>query len=285
MDDYEDIAGDSYYDDDFADDEDDDFIEDDFDVEDDVDSTGSVAPYADEDTVFEQDEAGDGVLEHLGVGVNGVYLDADEFHDEEETDVMAADKTGTMAALRATGDVCHLGESTATCTVGKGGGGRSVRFSAARPNRSGKRAPPVRFITGPDRRTEPIMTKFEFAAIVGERATLIERDVDDVDEYVARRCAELGIDHALDIAEIELRWTAAPFPMKVHRRVALNVYEVWPVRELKVPDDILYEAFDDESTRVLQTSHAAGSDQQQQPRVDPFEAKVKEIRAVTRFAF
>ena len=106
-------------------------------------------------------------------------------------------------------------------------------------------------VTGDQRRTWPLMSDFEYAALIGERATQIEQGATDVDERVVELCREHGVTKALDIAEIEIEYLPAPFPLCVHRRLHDETYEVWPARELKIPSRILCESYSDEATEIL----------------------------------
>lgn len=106
-------------------------------------------------------------------------------------------------------------------------------------------------ITGNARRTRPLMSIFEYAALIGERATHIEQGATNIDDRVVTNFTSQGITRALDIAEIEVNTTEAPLPLDIHRRVAPGVYEVWGARELKSQRDILCESYSPEATRML----------------------------------
>ena len=101
----------------------------------------------------------------------------------------------------------------------------------------------IREITDPaERTTRPFMTIFERAAVIGERATRIEQGEEDIDQRVIDLCEKYNITVALDIAEIELESVAVPFPMVVKRRIergVVEIYEVWNVRELTLPSQVL----------------------------------------------
>lgn len=110
----------------------------------------------------------------------------------------------------------------------------------------------VREITDPaERTTRPYMTIYERAAVIGERATRIEQGEENIDPLVIAICKKYNITVALDIAEIELESIAVPCPMVVKRRISrgvadahdrgnvMEVYEVWNVRELILPSQVL----------------------------------------------
>lgn len=135
---------------------------------------------------------------------------------------------------------------------------KQARFSADIPQQTTKTKQPGgggasvdRFITGTSRKTRPVMTKFEYAAIIGERATQIEAGATNIDSRVVARARAEGIDTALDIAELELETLDADFPLTVQRRIAPNTYEVWSVRELLLPSQILCSSYSPEATRLL----------------------------------
>lgn len=99
--------------------------------------------------------------------------------------------------------------------------------------------------------TEPLMTDFEYASLIGERATQLEQGYTDVAPAVVERARANDITCMLDLAELEIETLAAPFPVDVHRPIAPNVFEVWNTRELKLPSRIMCESYSDEATALL----------------------------------
>ena len=113
-------------------------------------------------------------------------------------------------------------------------------------------------LEGAARMSEPVMSRFEYAGVIGERATQIEQGA-QVDQAIRDKIVELRrtygdktlLTQALDIAHFELEMTSVPFPMVVERRLAPNVYEIWRVRELRLPSQVLCEGYSPESTALL----------------------------------
>jgi len=152
-------------------------------------------------------------------------------------------------------------------------------------------AAPV-LIFGKDRKSLPLMTRFEYARLIGERATDLEAGVGaalsteslaraeellsrgdesvmtseavrigtemGVDPLVIHRAKLENIDEALDIAELELEMTHVDFPMIISRTISTNVYEVWKVRELETPTQVLCKGYSlaaTAATAVQSTEH------------------------------
>lgn len=98
-------------------------------------------------------------------------------------------------------------------------------------------SPQIRLITGSDRKTSPLMTRFEYTRIVGLRAREIE--VDQAANFDPKTLAQikfLGMTNSLDIAELELRDLSVPHPFVIFRPLVEGVFEVWPVRDLTMRD-------------------------------------------------
>lgn len=113
------------------------------------------------------------------------------------------------------------------------------------------RANPI-FITGKMRKTSPIMTTFEYARIIGARATEIEKDAKNIDPKVEKLLFEHKIDNAIDIATFELESIDSPHPMSIFRPVqSANVYEVWPVRDLILPTRIACLSYSTRASELL----------------------------------
>lgn len=195
------------------------------------------------------------IVDATGISIGDSYIGPDSFEEYGEM----ADSAGELLSLR----------SPATATAAAASSGekqrtfeelvrKQARFSADVPSQTSKSRQPGggaggvdRFITGSARRTRPIMTKFEYAAIIGERATQIEAGATNIDSRVVTRAKAEKIDNALDIAELELETLEADFPLTVQRRIAPNLYEVWGVRELLLPSQILCTSYSREATRLL----------------------------------
>lgn len=124
----------------------------------------------------------------------------------------------------------------------------AIAASGGRPHMAERRDI---LITGDSRRTRPLMSIFEHAALIGERATHIEQGATNIDDRVVNTFKTLGVTRALDIAEIEMGALGAPLPLDLHRRIAPGVYEVWGARELKTPKQVLCESYSDEATALL----------------------------------
>lgn len=93
-----------------------------------------------------------------------------------------------------------------------------------------------KIITGDKRKTSIFMTKFEYARLIGERASQIENG-----EHVHKSIIDKnpGIDNALDLAELELNDKTVPFPIQIERPITtthgIQLFEKWDVRELVLP--------------------------------------------------
>ena len=118
------------------------------------------------------------------------------------------------------------------------------------------------------------MTKYEYAAIIGERATQIEQGA-RVDPRIEAIIKEQGLTQALDIAQLELETVEVPFPINVERRLAPNVYEVWGVRELLLPSQIRCGGYSPESTALMKEILR---------EVCPYKASESAARSLAKFA-
>lgn len=161
------------------------------------------------------------------------YSDDPFNYDEDHSLEVARDEEGES------GEKDESGEQTAQEPV------------AATANRAYAAAKPDIFITGAARRTRPLMTKFENAALIGERATHIEQGATDLSDAVVSEITSRGITRALDIAEVEINTPGAKIPLEIHRRIAPNVYEVWSPEELLTLDKTLCESYSHEATALL----------------------------------
>lgn len=81
-------------------------------------------------------------------------------------------------------------------------------------------------LKGENRITEPIMTKYEYVRIVGNRAKQIalgsKKFIKNVDNLSAK-----------EIAILELKYKMVPF--KIKRPLPNNYYEIWKIQELEIP--------------------------------------------------
>jgi len=134
------------------------------------------------------------------------------------------------------------------------------------------------FIMGKERQTIPTMSRFEYARLIGERATLLEKDKGAcLSRSVYNRAVSRGIDQkfldigqqmgvdplvikkahsenrtaSLDLAEMELESYESDFPLNVLRTIAPNVYEVWRARELETPAQVACRGHNIDSSAVL----------------------------------
>jgi DNA-directed RNA polymerase subunit K/omega len=130
---------------------------------------------------------------------------------------------------------------------------RDATFSTAGSRVEGiNRAP--RFITDPnERQTSNIMTKYEYARVIGNRAREIE---DSGASDVSKSARESGITNSLDVAEYELEDVSSPFHTVIYRDVQKNVYEVWPVRDLLLPSQVLCQSYNLAATKLIEKSNA-----------------------------
>lgn len=110
-------------------------------------------------------------------------------------------------------------------------------------------------LEGSLRKTKPIMTRFEYAKVIGERATCIEQGMTDLDPQVIDFCMKNKITSALDIAEIELEMVECPFPMIVLRKLRKTTFEAWGVRELELESSVRVRSFDAETTEKMRERH------------------------------
>lgn len=226
-----------------------------------------------DDDGYANDEANDDDGPGFNMGEGNDFMDEqEEQQDDGEDDAVAvpfqervdmifgadggsvyADSTEAAETLSAIASKKNLVKSKASFS-------RETPVSATQPSAtapSGKgifgkqKTGGERFITGSARKTRPYMTKFEYAAIIGERATAIEAGAEDIDPRVARRAKAEGVDSALDIAEMELEMLEVDFPMTIQRRIDPNVYEIWNVRELLLPSQLICSSYSPEATKLL----------------------------------
>lgn len=131
---------------------------------------------------------------------------------------------------------------------------RDANFSTAGSRVEGGITRAPRFITDPkERLTSPIMSKYEYARVIGERACEIENSgASDVTE--AARAS--GITNSLDLAEYELEDVSSPFHTVIYRDVQKNVYEVWPVRDLLLPSQVLCQSYSPQATKLIEKSNS-----------------------------
>ena len=82
-------------------------------------------------------------------------------------------------------------------------------------------------LVGDDRITDPIMTKYEYVRIVGNRAKQIamgsKKFIKNVDNLSSK-----------EIAMLELKYKMVPY--KIKRPLPNNKYEVWRINELEIPN-------------------------------------------------
>lgn len=82
-------------------------------------------------------------------------------------------------------------------------------------------------LEGDDRITDPIMTKYEYVRIVGNRAKQIamgsKKFIKNADNLSAK-----------DTAMLELKYKMVPF--KIKRPLPNNKYEIWKISELVIPN-------------------------------------------------
>lgn len=108
------------------------------------------------------------------------------------------------------------------------------------------------FLTGKDRKTSPIMTRFERANIIALRSHEIETGKGKVDERVASFVKESGITNSLDIAELELEDLKSPHPIIILRPLDKETYEVWPVRDLILRSQLVTMSYSHEATVLME---------------------------------
>jgi hypothetical protein len=108
--------------------------------------------------------------------------------------------------------------------------------------------------------------------VIGERATEIEHGARDIDPSVIERARKLGITSSVDIAEMELEDLSVNFPMSIRREIDPNKVEVWQVRELKLPSEVLCNGHTPTATLLLRSSAC------------PFDLNQSNNRIIRRFA-
>lgn len=84
-----------------------------------------------------------------------------------------------------------------------------------------------KYLYGDDRISEPIMTKYEYVRICGIRAKQIELTAK---KYVKN----VGNLDSKEIAMLELKYQMSPCIIK--RPIAHNLYELWKIKELEIPN-------------------------------------------------
>jgi DNA-directed RNA polymerase subunit K/omega len=137
---------------------------------------------------------------------------------------------------------------------------RGVRFQGRPTEARASGTAPIskEFFTGAARRSAPFMTKYEYASLIGERATEIEHGARDIDPKIIARARELDITSSLDVAEMELEDTTVNFPMTIYRDVGPTAVEVWEARELFLPSQVLCGAHTPEATKLLLSESCPG---------------------------
>lgn len=103
-----------------------------------------------------------------------------------------------------------------------------------------------KFIFGDERnKKNKFITKFAYARLVGLRAQQIETNSPGPHEITKRHPDAPFLTTALDIAKFELDHEEIPFPTLLLRRINIGsfplFFEVWDVRELKLPFDVQQE--------------------------------------------
>jgi DNA-directed RNA polymerase subunit K/omega len=116
----------------------------------------------------------------------------------------------------------------------------------------------IQYITGEQRRTSRIMTRFERARIIGTRAKEIENNADNIHQKIVDKVMAEGVDNSLNIADIELEDTSVPFPLTILRPIGLNTFEIWPVRDLILPSEILCMSYSTTATDLMLGSSNLG---------------------------
>jgi hypothetical protein len=113
-------------------------------------------------------------------------------------------------------------------------------------------------ITGSARRTKRVITKFEIAALIGERATIIEQGkAFDMNPEFKEWIKSCHIHEALTIATLEINSVSARkcINLCVWRCVGTNKYEIWKLDELifDIASSIYTHdfEFDHERTKLL----------------------------------
>jgi DNA-directed RNA polymerase subunit K/omega len=84
-----------------------------------------------------------------------------------------------------------------------------------------------KYLYGDDRISEPVMTKYEYVRICGIRAKQIE--------LTAKKFVKnVGNLDSKEIAMLELKYRMSPCIIK--RPIAHNLYELWKIKELEIPN-------------------------------------------------
>lgn len=90
-------------------------------------------------------------------------------------------------------------------------------------------------ITGDKRKTRPVMTRFEYALLIGKRAKQIEKNSPGPHNITLTHPDSKNLTYSLDIAEFELNNIEIPISMIIKRNINDKYSEIWEVRELELP--------------------------------------------------
>jgi hypothetical protein len=94
----------------------------------------------------------------------------------------------------------------------------------------------VKYITGANRRTDPIMTLKEYTRLISTLAMMYDRKL-QVHPLVAARQGQ--IFDSLDLATLHISMKEVPCPVVIERPVADGV-EVWKRDEMVLPSELLH---------------------------------------------
>lgn len=119
---------------------------------------------------------------------------------------------------------------------------RDRGWSKANTGRHGTFLPPIKIVTGDQRRTRRVMTRYELARIVGDRATYIEHGATDIDERVLAYAKTHDFTKSITIAMVEV--LSGLCPMHIMRSISATTAERWNVSELILPHAALSMAID-----------------------------------------
>lgn len=207
-------------------------FDDDIDIENDIDEDG-----------FDSDDE----------EYNGEYYEEEDEEREEKEEIINSCEEDCRMDLYSTAE-----EAVESNTVYKNSIKKSLKHvqfsdSVGGSGSSSKKPPAIIYITEPEnRKTRPIMTKYEYARLIGSRAQEIENS-GGID--ISVNAKQEGLTNSLDIAEFELNDLSSPFPLYIYREIAKNVFEVWNARELKLQYQLLCEAYDAESSEIIRNEN------------------------------
>lgn len=100
-----------------------------------------------------------------------------------------------------------------------------------------KSSEPSNLVYGSNRKTDPIMTQYEYARAISTLAKLYELNF-TLHPVLAKEARKRKLIDALDIAELHMNMKELPYPIDIIRPMPDGTNEVWMPREMKAPPDL-----------------------------------------------